>query len=100
MSSVTDFVCRALLCIIRTRPDTRLPQSRAGGQGPFLRSMEDLGRSSMAKKMCDGQTDGQMDRRLDGLTDRQTDGWTDRRMNGRTDRRKDGQTDKVGCKVA
>ena len=23
-----------------TRPDTRLPQSRAGGQGPYLRSLD------------------------------------------------------------
>ena len=32
-----------------TRPDTRLPQSRAGGQGPRLRSPDHLGRSSEAK---------------------------------------------------
>ena len=32
-----------------TRPDTRLPQSRAGGQGPYLRSLDHLGRSSEAK---------------------------------------------------
>ena len=25
----------------KTRPDTRLPQSRVGGQGPFLRSLHD-----------------------------------------------------------
>ena len=34
----------------RTRPDTRLPQSRAGGQGPKLRSLDHLGRSSEVKK--------------------------------------------------
>ena len=33
----------------KTRPDTRLPQSRAGGQGPYLRSLDHLGRSSEAK---------------------------------------------------
>ena len=33
-----------------TRPDTRLPQSRAGGQGPYLRSLDHLGRSSEAKE--------------------------------------------------
>ena len=32
-----------------TRPDTRLPQSRVGGQGPYLRSLDHLGRSSKAK---------------------------------------------------
>ena len=33
----------------KTRPDTRLPQSRAGGQGPFLRSLHHFGRRSEAK---------------------------------------------------
>ena len=49
----------------RTRPDTRLSQSRAGGQGPYLRSLDHLGRSSEAKDRiktkkvkCDGRTDG------------------------------------------
>ena len=32
-----------------TRPDTRLPKSRAGGQGPYLRPLHHLGRSSKAK---------------------------------------------------
>ena len=32
--------------IWKTRPDTRLPKSRAGGQGSYLRSLDDLGRSS------------------------------------------------------
>ena len=52
----------------KTRPDTRLPQSRAGGQGPYLRSLDHLGRSSEAKSpnnpkevKCDGQTDGPTD---------------------------------------
>ena len=33
----------------KTRPDTRLPKSRAGGQGPYLRSPDHLGRSSEVK---------------------------------------------------
>ena len=55
-----------------TRPDPRLPQSRVGGQGLFLRSPYHLGRSSSVndcknqkKVKCDGPTDG----RTDGLTD-------------------------------
>ena len=35
----------------KTRPDTRLPKSRAGGQGPYLRSPDHLGRSSEVKKI-------------------------------------------------
>ena len=34
-----------------TRPDTRLPKSRAGGQGPYLRSLDHLGRSSEVKEI-------------------------------------------------
>ena len=56
----------------RTRPDTRLPQSRAVGQGLYFRSL-DLGRSSEAKDRkdqkkvkCNGRTDG----RTDGPTKR------------------------------
>ena len=70
-----------------TRLDTRLPQSRAGGQGPYLRSPEHLGRSGKAKKLKNAEKvkcDGPTDRR----TDRPTDGPTDRR------------TDKAGCRVA
>ena len=33
----------------KTRPDTRLPQSRAGGQGLYLRTVDHLGRSSLAE---------------------------------------------------
>ena len=36
---------------ILTRPDTRLPKSRAGGQGLYLRSLDHLGRSSGVKKI-------------------------------------------------
>ena len=50
---------------IQTRPDTRLPQSGAGGQGPYLRSLDHLGGSSESKKhknpkkvKCDGRTEG------------------------------------------
>ena len=65
---------------IKTRLDTRLPQSRAGGQGPYLRSLDHLGWSCEAKdrknpkKLC--ETDGLMDQ------------WMDE------------QTDKAGCRVA
>ena len=31
---------------LRTRPDTWLPKSHAGGQRPYLRSLDHLGRSS------------------------------------------------------
>ena len=48
-----------------TRPDTRLSQSRAGGQGPYLRSLDHLSRSHEAKDHrnprkvnCDRRTDG------------------------------------------
>jgi len=34
----------------KTRPETRLPKSRAGGQGPYLRSPDHLGRSSEVKE--------------------------------------------------
>ena len=33
-----------------TRPDTRLPKSRAGGQGPYLRSLDQLGKNSEVQK--------------------------------------------------
>ena len=60
----------------KTRPDTRLPKSRAGGQGPYLRSLHHLGRSSEAKDRkktkkvkCDGPTEGPTDRQI-GLKSR------------------------------
>ena len=59
---------RDLLILVRTRPDTRLPQSRAGGQELYLRSLDHLGRSSEAKDhkkqkkvKCDRLKDQQMD---------------------------------------
>ena len=56
----------------KTRPDTRLPQSRAGGQGPYFRSVEHLGSSSMAKK-----TKTAIKRRTNRLTDGRMDGQRD-----------------------
>ena len=35
----------------KRRPDTRLPKSRAGGQGPYLRSPDHFGRSSEVKEI-------------------------------------------------
>ena len=50
--------------LLKTRPDTRLPKSRAGGHGPYLRAIDHLGRSSEAKDRktpkkvkCDGRAD-------------------------------------------
>ena len=63
--------------VSKTRPDTRLPQSRAGGQGLYLRSLNHLGRSGEAKDCknqkkvkCNGPTDGPTDGRTDGRTDK------------------------------
>ena len=66
-----------------TRPDTRLPQSCAGGQRLYLRSLHHLGRSSEAK-------DRKKTKKV--KCDRRTDG----RTNGPTDQR----TVKAGCRVA
>ena len=38
------------LCERILRPDTRLTQLRADGQGPFFRSLDHLGRSGDVKK--------------------------------------------------
>ena len=35
----------------KTRPDTRLPKSRVGGQGPYFRSPDHLGRSSEVREI-------------------------------------------------
>ena len=61
----------------QTRPDTRLPQSRAGRQGPYLRSLEHLGRCSEVKdrKKLSG---------MDRLTDGPTDGRTKRGVESRS----------------
>ena len=60
-----------------TRSETQLPQSRAGGQGPYLRSLDHLGRNSEAidrknlkKVKCDRRTNGQTDGPTDGPTKR------------------------------
>ena len=66
----------------RTRPDTRLPKSRAGGQGPYLRSLDHLGRSGEVKKVK------RIKKVKWGPTDQPTDRPTDRPM------------DKAGCRVA
>ena len=57
----------------KTRPDTWPPQSRIGGQGPYLRSLDHLGRSSQAKDRKNPKKvkcDGRADRRTDGPTKR------------------------------
>ena len=66
---------------IQTRPDTRLPQSRTGGQGPYLRSVEHLVRSGIAKNPINAKKV-----KCEGLTDRRMDGQTDGRTDGRTNR--------------
>ena len=53
---------------VGTRPDTQLPQSCVGGQGPYLRSLNHLGRSSEVndcKKTKKVKSDGWMDRPMD-----------------------------------
>ena len=62
----------AIAANIQKKTDTRLPQSRSGGQGPYLRSLDHLDRSSEAK-------DHKIPEKV--KCDRQTDGWT----NGPTD---------------
>ena len=67
----------------RTRPDTRLPQSRAGGQGLYLRSLDHLGWSSETK---DRENPKKV--KCDGRTDRPTDGPTKRGVESRSTRLK------------
>ena len=54
----------------KTRLDTWLLKSRAGGQGPYLRSPDHLGRSSEVKEIKSEKklnvTDRPTDRRTDG----------------------------------
>ena len=54
-----------------TRLDTQLPQSGAGGQGPYFRSLDYLGGSSEAKNSKNPK-------------EVKCDGWTDQRTNGST----------------
>ena len=70
-----------------TRPDTRLPQSRAGGQGPYSRSHDYLGRSREAENRKKTKK-VKCDRRTDGPTDRPTDGPTKRGVESRCTRLK------------
>ena len=81
LNGPSDKACYKVAAPQPTRPDARLPQTRAGGQELYLRSLDHLGRSSEAKDRknpkkvkCDGPTDGRTDRR----TDRRTDGPTKR----------------------
>ena len=60
-----------------TRPDTQLPQTHAGGQVPYLRSVEHLRRSSKAKNLKKAKkvvwwTDKRTDQKTDQKTDRQS----------------------------
>ena len=64
-------------------PDTRLPQSRAGGQGQYLRSLDYLGRSSEARD-CKNKKKV----KSDGPTDGRTDGPTKRGVESRSTRLK------------
>ena len=68
---------------LKTRPDTRLPQSRAGGQGPYMRSHHHLS-TSCEVKYRKTPNKVKYDQPMDRLTDGPTDGWTD----------------KAGCRVA
>ena len=74
-----------IIRFLETRPDVQPPKSRAGGLGPYLRSVEHLARSGLAKKpinvkkvKCDGRTDERTDGRTDGRTDERTDGPMDK----------------------
>ena len=67
MKFLTFAKCRTQVCLVyvgvsmserslvqttnikENKSDTRLPQWRVGGQGPYLRSLVDLGRSSEVK---------------------------------------------------
>ena len=67
----------------------------AGGEGPYLRSVEHLGRSGIAKNpinakkvKCDGPTDRRTDRPTDRPTDGRTDGPTKRGVESRSTRLK------------
>ena len=56
------------ISFLKTRPDTRLPLSRVGGQGPYFRSLDHLGRSSEAKDCKNPQKSSVTDRQMDGPT--------------------------------
>ena len=45
-----DVEIKTMATRTKTRPDTRLPKLRTGGQGPYLRSLDHLGKSSGVKQ--------------------------------------------------
>ena len=49
-SQFGDIILAAIVICLATRLDTRLPQSRAGGKGPYLRSPEHFGWSGEVKE--------------------------------------------------
>ena len=79
--------CSCEAPVVLTRPNTWLSQSRAGGQGLYIRSLDHLGRSSEAK---DRKKTNKV--KWDGRTDQPTDGSTNRLT--------DQGTNKAGCRVA
>ena len=48
----------------------------AGGEGPYLRSVEHLGRSGMPKSLFNAKKKVNCDRRINKQNDRWTDEWT------------------------
>ena len=46
-----ESTARTIVKYIKTRPDSRLPKSRAGGQEPYLSSPGHLGRNSEVKEI-------------------------------------------------
>ena len=86
LRSEAQFICRLIklkvsmeknisseLFLHKTRSDTRLSQSRAGRQGPYLRSLDYLGRYSAAKdrkkKTKKVKCDGPMHQQTDQLSE-------------------------------
>ena len=73
---------KIIFALAETRPDTRLPQSRAGGQEQcWRRSLEHFGRSSRLKKLKNAEKVDRVKKvergPTDGLTKQPTDGPTD-----------------------
>ena len=77
----------------QTRPDTWLPQSRAGGQRQWKRSLKRLGGSSELRKLKNAEKSNKG-------TDQPTDRLTDRPTNRPTNRLTDRRTNIAGCRVA
>ena len=59
------------MTMIKSRLDTRLPKSRAGGQGPYLRSLDYLGRSEVIEVKFEKSKMWPTDQRTDGRTNKQ-----------------------------